>query len=506
MRRWQSVRWRTEASFKYEEKHPHPMAITFYNSLTKRLEPFEPVTPGTATMYNCGPTVYNRIHIGNLRAFLFADLLRRYLKFRGLTVMQVMNITDVGHMTSDADEGEDKMEAAAKREQLDPWKIAEKYTKLFMEDIGKLGILPADEYPRATDHVQEMIAIIQELIAKGLAYEAGGNIYFDVTKAEKYGKLSGNTLDRLQAQKRSVDDTNKRNAQDFVLWFSNSKYENHIMKWNSPWGEGYPGWHIECSAMSMRYLSDAFSKGFGAFEPIDIHTGGEDNKFPHHECEIAQSEGVTGKPFVKYWLHVRHLMVEGKKMSKSVGNFYTLPDLIEQGHTMQAIRYELAATHYRQQLNFTQDGLTAAQHAIDRIQETIFALQHAKGDGSSDAQSIIDDGRAAFIERMDEDLNVSGGLAALFETIKRINKSVDAMDVDQAASVLDFLKEIDSVLGIMEFSGGKAIDSEIESLIVQRDAAREAKDWAEADRIRDLLSEKGITLIDAKDGTRWKRG
>ena len=292
------------------------MALQLFNSLGKQKQEFESVLKGHVRMYNCGPTVYGTPHIGNYRSFLFADILRRYLEYKGYRVTQVMNVTDVGHMTSDADEGEDKLEVAAKKEQVDPWKIAEKYTKIFMDDLERLGIEKAEFYPKATENIKEMIAITEELLKRGHAYEIDGNVYFDVTTFPEYGKLSGNTLDRLKAQKRAVDDPNKKNAQDFVLWFANSKYKNHIMKWDSPWGEGYPGWHIECTAMSMRFLSEAFEDGFHPerFETVDIHTGGEDNKFPHHESEIAQTEGATGKELSRFWLHVTHLKVEGEKM------------------------------------------------------------------------------------------------------------------------------------------------------------------------------------------------
>jgi cysteinyl-tRNA synthetase len=488
------------------------MALQFQNSLTKKKETFTPVINNTVRMYNCGPTVYGDPHIGNFRSFIFADLLKRYLKFRGYTVVQVMNITDVGHLTSDSDEGEDKMEVAAKKEKLDAWQVAAKYTKSFMEAVETLGIEKADYYPKATEHVEEMIAITQELIKRGLAYVAGDdgkNVYCDVAAFGEYGKLSGNTLAKLKKQSRAVDDPNKKNPYDFVLWFSQSKYEGHQMQWDSPWGRGYPGWHIECSAMSMKYLSDTFrGDAFDPdkFETIDIHTGGEDNKFPHHEAEIAQTEGATGKQFARFWLHVTHLKVEGEKMSKSLGNFYTIQQLMDEGYNPKVVRYELMSTHYRQSLNFTKEGLKAAKSAIDRLQETIFALQHiSKKESAYDADALIEKAKADFIKAMDDDLNVSGGLAVLFDTIKTINREKGKLSIADAKKLIAFMQEIDTVFNVMDFSESAALDESIEDLIAQRDEARKNKDFATSDKIRDQLKEQGITLIDTPEGTRWKR-
>ena len=472
------------------------MALKLFNTLTRSKEEFKPIKDNTVSMYNCGPTVYGTPHIGNYRSFLFADILKRYLKFVGYKVTQVMNITDVGHMTSDADEGEDKLEVAAKKENLDPWKIAEKYTKIFMEDLDLLGIDKAEFYPRATETIKEMQDIIKVLLDKGFAYEVDGNVYYDVTKFKDYGKLSGNTLEKLKAQKRSIDDPNKKGAQDFVLWFANSKYTNHIMKWDSPWGEGYPGWHIECSAMSMKLLSSAFDGGKfnpDRFETIDIHTGGEDNKFPHHESEIAQTEGVTGKKFSKFWLHVTFLKVEGEKMAKSVGNFYSIKDLMDKGYSPKQIRYELMATQYRQPMNYTFKGMDDAKIAINRIQETIFALQNVEAvESDFDSDSFIEEKKNAFKEQMDDDLNMSGALGVLFDVIKNTNKAVSALSVADADKLLIFLEEIDSVLNIMDFSKQGAVDGDIDELIKKRDVAREEKDWATSDKIRDELKSKGI--------------
>jgi len=353
------------------------MVIKLFNSLSRAKEEFNPVNKDIVRMYNCGPTVYSYAHLGNFRYFLFVDLLKRFFELEGLKVIQVMNITDVGHLTDDSDDGEDKIQKQAKKEKLDPLQISKKYTNAFFNDIQLLKLEPADFYPKATEHINEMIEIIKVLIAKGFAYENNGNVYFDISKFSEYGKLSGMKLEELESSSRAVDDPNKKHKNDFALWFSNSKYENHIMKWNSPWGEGYPGWHIECSAMSMKYLSSTFEGGKfypEKFQTIDIHTGGEDNKFPHHDSEIAQTECATGKLFSNFWLHVKHLIVNGEKMSKSLGNVYNLSDLLSKGFTPEAIRLEFLSTHYRQTLNFTFEGINTAQANIARIQEVVDKL------------------------------------------------------------------------------------------------------------------------------------
>ncbi|MEA3272830.1 MAG: cysteine--tRNA ligase, partial [Patescibacteria group bacterium] len=311
--------------------------LRLYNSLTRKKENFKPLKKSAVTMYNCGPTVYDFAHIGNLRSFLFADLLRRYFEYSDYKVKQVMNITDVGHMLEDADEGLDKIEQAAKKAKKTPAQVADFYTKAFFDDVKKLNIKQAWKYPKATEHIKEMIKIIEKLIDKKYAYEVKGSIYFNVKKFKKYGKLSGNKLKDLMAGARVEKNPDKKNPYDFALWIYNPK---HKMQWNSPWGKGYPGWHIECSAMAGKYLG----------ETIDIHTGGEDNKFPHHEAEIAQSEGANGKKFARFWLHTRHLLVDGKKMSKSKKNFYTLEDLLKRGYSARAIRYLLLSSHYRDKL------------------------------------------------------------------------------------------------------------------------------------------------------------
>ncbi|MFH1420742.1 MAG: cysteine--tRNA ligase, partial [Candidatus Aenigmatarchaeota archaeon] len=385
------------------------MPIKFYNTLTKKKETFEPLSKKTVTMYNCGPTVYFYIHIGNARAFVFADTLRRWLEFRGFEVKQIINITDVGHMTMDADiasnKGEDKLEKEAKKEKKDPWQIADFYTKAFVEDCKQLKLEEPMKLPKATEHIKEMIEIIEKLIKNKHAYVIGNNVYYDVTTFPKYGQLSGNTLEQLKAGARLAVKDEKRNPYDFALWIHDSK---HIMQWDSPWGAGYPGWHIECSAMSTKYLG----------ETIDIHTGGEDNIFPHHECEIAQSEGANKKTFVRYWMHTRFLLVDGEKMSKSKGNFFTVRDILEKGYSPLALRYVLVSAQYRTPMNFTFDSLKAAQNTLDKLRDFVIMVENiapAKNENSAEKENkkideILDRTYKKIEESMDDDLNTPAAL------------------------------------------------------------------------------------------------
>ena len=477
------------------------MPIQFYNTLTNRKEEFVPVEPGKVRMYNCGPTVYMYAHIGNFRSFMLADLLRRYLEYRGFDVEQVMNITDVGHLTSDADEGEDKLEKAARTEEKDPWQIAEFYTKAFFEDSDVLNLKRAKVYPCATEHVADMIETVKTLIANGHAYEVNGCVYYDITSFPEYGKLSGNTLDKLEAGARLEVNPDKRHPHDFSLWVTDP---SHLMKWESPWGVGYPGWHLECSTMSQKYLG----------ETLDIHTGGEDNIFPHHECEIAQSEGSTGKPFVKYWLHARFLQVEGEKMSKSKGNFFTLRDLLEKGLDPTAIRYTLLSSHYRQPLNFTFDAVEASAGAIKRLKEFVTNMDAATGDQHSprlrrasgespEVATLCERVQADFEREMDDDLNIAQALAHLFEFVRAMNRlDVSASDGARAAAVV---RRFDTVLGVLPEVKDEVLDAEVEALIAERQQARADKDFARADAIRDQLTARGIVLKDTPDGVRWER-
>ncbi|MFH1636974.1 MAG: cysteine--tRNA ligase [Candidatus Woesearchaeota archaeon] len=480
------------------------MVLHIYNSLTRKKEPFTSVREDYVRMYNCGPTVYSYVHIGNLRSFLVADLLRRFLEFKRKKVLQVMNITDVGHMFHDEDVGEDKMEAAAKKEGKDPKEIAKFYTEKFFEDIDNVNIQHAEYYPKATDHVKEIILLIEALIKNGHVYEADDGLYYDISTFKDYGKLSGNTIEQLQAGKRVEARESKKSPYDFALWIKDPR---HIMQWESPFGKGYPGWHIECSAMSMKYLSEAFEHGKfepQLFETIDIHTGGEDNKFPHHECEIAQSEGATKKQFIKYWLHVKHLIVNGEKMSKSLGNFYTLRDVLDKGHDALAVRLQLISTHYRQQLNFTFEGVTEAKQTIERFRDFMARLKDCKeGDLNPKVEGICASAASKFEEALDDDLNVSAALAAVFDLMHDINKL--ELSAKDAALAYDTMLRFDSVLGLDLEPKEEEISDEAKKLITQREDARLKKDWKRSDELRDKLKALGIEVKDTKDGVKWKK-
>ena len=475
------------------------MSFQVYNSLTRRKELFEPRESGVVRMYNCGPTVYSRVHIGNLRSFLFADVLRRWLEYLGYDVHQVMNITDVGHIQGDADEGEDKLDAQAKKDKLDPREIASKYADEFLADVAALGVREPKAYPRATDHIPEMLAIIDSLIEKGHAYQVGEDVYFDVTSFSQYGRLSGNKLDDLEAGARIEVRKEKRHPADFALWKSDPK---HLMKWDSRFGaDGFPGWHIECSAMAIKHLG----------EELDIHTGGKDNVFPHHECEIAQSECHTGKPFARYWMHGEFLQVDGGKMSKSLGNVYTVGDVEERGFSPRVLRFALIRGHYRQPLNFTWKIMADQKAALEKLDELFARLTRAKdGQGANDdddaGRDLLDAARSKFESGMNDDLNVPQALSSLFELRAHVLDGKLGRSV--AAKGVEFVERANGVLGLInvEADGGDPeTDAEIDALIQARLDARAGKDWAESDRIRDDLVARGIVIQDTADGTVWRR-
>ncbi|MCH2104680.1 MAG: cysteine--tRNA ligase [Planctomycetes bacterium] len=471
------------------------MSFHVYNSYSKKKEPFQPLSEGVVRMYNCGPTVYSRVHIGNWRAFLFADLLRRWLEHEGYEVRQVMNITDVGHLTDEmAGEGEDKIEAQARREGVDPWKISENYAGQFLADAETLGCRQAMIYPRASDHIPQMVEMIEALEASGHAYRHGENVYFDVTRFEKYGALSGNKIEELDAGARIEVNQEKRHPADFALWKSD---KHHLMKWDTTFGpNGFPGWHIECSAMAREHLGDQ----------IDIHTGGEDNVFPHHECEIAQSEAFTGQQFARYWMHTKFLQVDGGKMSKSLGNVWNVDDVIERGYEARALRFALLRGHYRQPLNFTWDILTESARALEGLDDLAQRLLR-RLDNEDAGLDHVASAAAEFRGAMNDDLNVPKAVAALFTLRGEVLEG--KVNGGGAQAALDLLAEADAVLGVLELEpagGGAEEDAEIDALVAARNAARAAKDWAEADRVRDELNARGIVVEDtAEGGTSWFR-
>jgi cysteinyl-tRNA synthetase len=461
--------------------------MRIFNTLTRQIEPFEPRVPGQVGLYTCGPTVYDYAHIGNFRTYVWEDLLRRTLKFLGFAVTQVMNITDI----------EDKIISKAIAQGVSLAEITDPFIAAFFEDLDVLGIERAEHYPRATEHIDEMIAIAKALEAKGLTYVSQGSLYFRIGSFETYGRLSNLENREIKVGARvDSDEYDKDDARDFVLWKGHKEGEP---SWESPYGPGRPGWHLECSAMSMKYLGESF----------DLHTGGVDNIFPHHENEIAQSEGATGHPFVKYWMHAAHLMVDGEKMAKSKGNFYTVRDLVAKGHDPRALRYLLLTTHYRTSLNFTFDALARAAGELQR-----FDALHARLAEPSRAAGRDEDfdAKAAAIEAevraaLADDLNVSGAQGGLFRLVREANAALDRNELpsESAAGLAEILGRIDSVFGVIAPKAQELLDPEVEALIASRQQARKAKDFRESDRIRDLLAARGIVLEDTPSGVRWRR-
>ncbi len=452
-------------------------------------------------MYTCGPTVYDRAHIGNFRAFTWEDLLRRYLKWRGYRVTQVMNLTDVDDRTIQA--------AIDRGLSLD--QVTAPVTRSFFEDWETLGLETVEQNPRATEHVPQMIDLVRRLEQGGFTYEKDGSVYFAIDRLPGYGRLANIDPDALRPAGRVEGDENysKENPRDFVLWKGGARsHEGDIAVWDSPWGPGRPGWHLECSAMAMEYLG----------ETLDIHTGGVDNIFPHHVNEIAQSEAATGRQFSNWWLHAEHLLSEGEKMSKSLGNFYTVESLLNRGHRPSAIRYLLLSAHYRTQLNFTLEGLKDADRAVGRLYELRRRLEEtpvaeAAATGSADLEEVAERWRRAFIEALDDDLNVSDALAATFTMVREANLTLDGSDRSPApglAAVRAALEDFDSVFGVLslreleETADSAELEQWIEGRIGARAAAREASDFGLADAIRDELLERGVALEDGPAGTRWK--
>ena len=459
--------------------------IQLYNTLTRKKEELKPIAPPVVSMYSCGPTVYNYAHIGNLRTYVFMDELRRALKFAGYTTKSVMNITDVGHLMSDADDGEDKMQTAARKQNKTPEEIAAVYSAAFFKDLERLNILQPEIIAKATDNISEMIAFVQQLVDCGYGYETDDGIYFDISKFDGYGKLSRCNLEDALAGARVAVNTQKRHPADFALWKKAEK--NHIMQWQSPWGMGYPGWHIECSAMSKKYLGDRF----------DIHTGGVDHIPIHHENEIAQSEALEGHQVVNMWMHGEFMLVDGGKMSKSLGNVYTIDDLMARGYSPLAFRYFCLNTHYRNKLNFTFEGLDGAKTAYDRLRAALSASASAAPNKS--IMPTLEKHRANILSAIYDDLNYPLALGELWTVAK----------LPPCREIYELTKELDSVFGLeLHVAPEKPscdIPADIKAIADKRFEARKNKDWATSDALRAELDKLGYTVLDGKDGYELKK-
>lgn len=471
-----------------------------YNTLSRKKELFEPLKPPFVGMYVCGPTVYGDAHLGHAKSYVSFDLILRYLRYLNYKVRYVQNITDVGHLVGDGDEGEDKLAKKARLEQTDPMQIAEKYTYTYFRDMDALNVLRPDIAPRATGHIPEQIAMIRTLIDKGHAYNVDGNVYFDVKSDSDYGKLSGRSLEDAESGTRVETASDKKNPEDFALW--KKADDNHLMKWESPWGVGYPGWHIECSAMSSKYLGESF----------DIHGGGLENQFPHHECEIAQSECAHGTQFVKYWLHNNMVTLEGQKMGKSLGNAISLNEFFTGNHKLlsrswnpQVIRFFLLQSHYRSTTDFSEDALEAAETGLKNLHSMIIAIEKAQvGSGK---EFDIEGLKSSFNSAMNDDFNSAQAIAVLFDQLKSLRKQISegASPGNLENVKVIFHSMIDDVLGIWpgESAGGNGelTSGLVELLIEIRKEARSDKNFALSDKIRDDLKELGVQLMDGKDGT-----
>jgi len=489
------------------------MGLKLYNSLTRTKEEFKPLKKGVVGVYVCGPTVYGHAHLGHAKSYVSFDILVRYLRYLEYSVTYVQNITDVGHLTDDADEGEDKVGEAARRERKHPMALAESYTRSYFEDMDRLNCVRPDISPRASGHIIEQIELVKTLLEKGYAYDVNGSVYFDVSKFADYGKLSGRNVEDMQAGARVEVSPDKKNPADFALW---KKAEpNHIMQWPSPWGMGFPGWHLECSVMSMKYLG----------KTIDIHGGGLENQFPHHECEIAQSEAANGVQFVRYWLHNNMVTVDGQKMGKSLNNFITLKQAFSGAHERltkhydpMAVRQLILNSHYRSPLDFSDAALFAAHSGHEKLTETVKAvrkrmLQAPKGPIEKKLAKQLKQFREKFEAAMNDDLNTSVALSVLFELVRVANQLLDEDTTDQTFSAIDALfgRLGGDVLGIVKQlypqigSDDELMDKLIKGFIEQRSEARNRKDFAAADTIRDKLDEIGIILEDKPDETKWRR-
>ncbi len=478
------------------------MSLQLYNSLTRKKEVFKPVTPGRVGIYYCGPTVYSEPHLGHARGPIFFDVVKRWLVHEGYKVRMVSNITDVGHLTDDMDDGEDKLIKRAKLEQLEPMEVAEKYFWAYFDAMAKLNVRRPDIVPRASGHIIEQIELAQELLARQLAYERDGSVYFDVSAYEDYGELSGRNPDDLVEGTRVTVRSDKDDPRDFALW---KKAEGgHIMRWPSPWGDGYPGWHLECSVMSTKYLGDEF----------DIHGGGLDLIFPHHECELAQAR-AAGKPFAHYWLHWNMLTLSGEKMAKSRGHFVTLADLFKE-HDPLAVRFNLLSSHYRSLSDFSDEGLQASTQGLKRLQDSYLELLRLKGEAKETAEAdsgIFADYQKRFAKAMNDDFNTPQAIAVLFEATREINaKLAGKVEMSYLQAAKSFFEEYASealgILGVDEQAQAEVNVEMLDGLLAliseQRQEARLRRDFDTADAIRERLADLGIVLKDTPEGSRWK--
>lgn len=463
------------------------MAIHIYNSLTNQKELFQPIDPDRITMYVCGPTVYNYIHIGNARPAIVFDAVRRYLMYRGYNVYYVSNFTDV----------DDKIIKAAQEMNEEVPALANRFIDTYLEDIESLGVEKADLHPRATETVTEMVEFIEQLIAKGFAYESNGDVYYRTKKFKNYGKLSSQSVGDLQMGARIEVGEQKEDPMDFTLW---KKAKENEIAWDSPWGEGRPGWHIECSAMVKKYMGDT----------IDIHAGGQDLKFPHHENEIAQTEALTGKPMAHYWMHNGYININNEKMSKSLGNFVLVHDMIQQ-HDPEVIRFFMIQAHYRNPINFDNDLLESARAGLERLRSTLENVKHRRGEsadgGSGEGREAAERAKARFLEEMDDDFNTANAISVLFDLAREANKYMQQPQTSIASldAIIETMTEIGNVLGVSLEKEEEMLDEDIEQLLEERVEARKNKNFARADEIRDQLENDGILLEDTPQGTRWKR-
>lgn len=473
------------------------MTLKLYNTLKREKEKFEPIEEGKVRFYSCGQTIYDDLHVGNARAYVVWDTLRRYLEWKGYTVRHVQNITDVGHLTDDGDQGEDKIEKRASELGMEPMELVEDQIERYFEDTKSLNIDRQDIVPRATGHINEMIEFVKKIIENGYGYEVDGNVYFDVDKFAEdypYGEMANKDISQLkeEAQSRVEEDDRKKNQYDFALWL-NAEGTGHLMKWNSPWSTGYPGWHLECSVMSQKYLGDEF----------DIHAGGKDHIFPHHPNERAQCFAASGEGQSRYWLHNEFITVEGEKMSKSEGNFYTVRDLLEEGYSGNVIRVYLVSSHYRSETDFSREGLDKAEKELQRVKRTIKRIEKFGGDGEGDLCDETENLYERFENFMDDDLNTANAKQALMEYVKQVNAVLDEQDRPEVDEAKKAIHELFEVLGV-HFEEDRETERDlVNTMLDLREEAREREDYETSDYIRDRLGELGFDIEDTDKGTLW---